>query len=329
MTASARVFTAVKWIAVMTCLVCGGTAYAQHPQTLRAPKGYSVSEVRGGLYFLTDGAYNTMFLVSEAGVIAVDPLPTLGAKYLQAVADITAKPVTHIVYSHEHLDHIGAAALFPKGAQIIAQRETATLLARRKDPRRPLPNAVFDDTYRLVVGNQVLELRYTGANHMDGNILIYAPKQRVLMLVDVAYPGYMPYPGLGVATDVPGYLSIHDDALAYDFTELVAGHVDRPGTRRDVEISRDFTKDLMRTTLRLLAEKPFPAFLRDRRADLSGTTWFLHDDYETDRIEACYAQLIDRWAPVLSGAQRSLRTHCRAMIVAAAIQLPPAGAPNL
>src|SRR5262249_10128370 len=131
MTASARVFAAVKWIAVMTCLVCGGTAYAQHPQTLRAPKGYSVSEVRGGLYFLTDGAYNTMFLVSDAGVIAVDPLPTLGAKYLQAVADITAKPVTHIVYSHEHLDHIGAAALFPKGAQIIAQRETATLLARR------------------------------------------------------------------------------------------------------------------------------------------------------------------------------------------------------
>ena len=101
------------------------------------------------------------------------------------------------------------------------------------------------------------------------------------------------------------------------------------GTRRDVEISRDFTKDLMRTTLRLLAEKPFPAFLRDRRADLSRTTWFLHDDYETDRIEACYAQLIDRWAPILSGAQRSLRNHCRAMIVAAAIQLPPAGAPNL
>jgi len=319
----------LKWIAVVTSFVCDGAAYAQHPRPVLPLKGYSVGEVRDGLYFLTDGAYNTMFLVSDVGVIAVDPLPTLGAKYLQAIADITTKPVTHIVYSHEHLDHIGAAALFPKRAQIIAQRETAALLARRKDSRRPLPNVVFDNTYRLVVGNQVLELRYTGANHIDGNILIYAPKQRVLMLVDVVYPGYMPYPGLGIVTDVPGYLRIHDDALAYDFTELVAGHVDRPGTRRDVEISRDFTRDLMRTTRRLLAEKPFPAFLLERKADMSKTTWFLHDDYETDRIESCYAQMIDRWAPVLLGAQRSLRSHCRAMLVAAATQLPPAVAPNL
>src|SRR5262245_35221802 len=52
LTASARVFATVKWIGLMTCLVCGGTAYAQHPQTVRAPKGYNVSEVRGGLYFL-------------------------------------------------------------------------------------------------------------------------------------------------------------------------------------------------------------------------------------------------------------------------------------
>lgn len=44
-------------------------------------KGYLVEEIRDGLYWVTDGAYNTMFLVSTAGVIAVDPLPTLGPAY--------------------------------------------------------------------------------------------------------------------------------------------------------------------------------------------------------------------------------------------------------
>jgi glyoxylase-like metal-dependent hydrolase (beta-lactamase superfamily II) len=291
------------------------------PLTAPGATGYQAHEVRDGLYFLSDGAYNTMFLVASAGVIVVDPLPTLGAKYLQAIAEVTDKPVTHIVYSHEHLDHIGGASLFPKSAQIIAQRETATLLAQRQDPRRPPPNVVFDTTYRLSVGGQVLEMRYTGANHADGNILIYAPRQKVLMLVDVVYPGYMPYPGLGVATDVPGYLRSHDDALAYDFTELVAGHVDRLGTRRDVEVSRDFALDLQSTTQRLLAEKTFPAFLKETKAATGSTTWFLHDDYETERIDACYAQLFERWDSVLQGAQRMLRSHCRAMVVAAAIQL--------
>jgi hypothetical protein len=33
-----------------------------------------------------DGAYNTMFAVSSAGVIACDAPPTLGANYLRAIA---------------------------------------------------------------------------------------------------------------------------------------------------------------------------------------------------------------------------------------------------
>jgi len=42
------------------------------------------------------------------------------------------------------------------------------------------------------------------------------------MLVDVVYPGYMPYPNLGIAVDVPGYLKAHRDALTYDFDALAA-----------------------------------------------------------------------------------------------------------
>src|SRR5262249_10923763 len=106
-------------------------------------KGYFVREVANGLYWLTDGAYGTIFLVYSKGVIAVDPLPTLGPRYLKAIAEVTNKPVTHVIYSHEHTDHIGAANLFPKNATFIAHRETAAILARRQDPRRPVPKVTF------------------------------------------------------------------------------------------------------------------------------------------------------------------------------------------
>jgi glyoxylase-like metal-dependent hydrolase (beta-lactamase superfamily II) len=111
----------------------------------RSPdKGYVVQEIRDGIYWLSDGAYNTMFVVTNAGVIAVDPLPTLGENYLKAIAEVTDKPITHIIYSHENTDHIGGAYLFPKTATVVAQRETATLLATRTDPRRPLPMVTFE-----------------------------------------------------------------------------------------------------------------------------------------------------------------------------------------
>src|SRR5262249_52300014 len=128
-------------------------AFMLVPQVGRAEipkdKGYLVKEIRDGLYWLTDGAYGTIFLVYSKGVIAVDPLPTLGPRYLQAISEVTDKPITHVIYSHEHTDHIGAAHLFPKNAIFIAQKETVAILTRRADPRRPVPNLTFDQSYTL------------------------------------------------------------------------------------------------------------------------------------------------------------------------------------
>jgi glyoxylase-like metal-dependent hydrolase (beta-lactamase superfamily II) len=195
-------------------------------------KGHTVEEIRGGLHWVSDGAYNTMFAVSSAGVIACDAPPTLGANYLKAIAEVTDKPISHLVSSHEHVDHSAGAALFPADVRIVANRRTADLLASRRDPRRPVPHIVFDDSYTLAVGDQTLELSYRGINHCFDNTFIYAPRQRVLMLIDVVYPGWMPYKNLGVAVDIPGLVEAHRQALSFDFDTLVAGHVSRLGTRR-------------------------------------------------------------------------------------------------
>lgn len=66
----------------------------------------------------------------------------------------------YLVYSHEHTDHIGAAYLFPKDVKIVAQKETAEILAQRKDPRKRLPTIIFADSYELNLGDQTLTLNY-------------------------------------------------------------------------------------------------------------------------------------------------------------------------
>ena len=96
-------------------------------------KGYLVQEIRGGLYWLTDGAYQTMFMVTDKGVVVVDAPPTIGNNYLKAISEVTNKPVTYVIYSHAHLDHIGSANIFPKNATYIAQDETTAELKSAKD----------------------------------------------------------------------------------------------------------------------------------------------------------------------------------------------------
>lgn len=209
--------------------------------------GYYLEHLGSGTYFITEGAYQTLFLVSTVGVILVDCPPTLGYNLKAAIKSVTDKPVTHFVYSHSHADHVGGAYIFNDTVQeYVAQENTrlALELLLTPDPRRPLPNTIFKKEKRLRVGNQTLELSYKGPNHQAGNIFIYAPAVKTLMLVDVVYPGWVPYAGLAQPQSLPDWIRAHSQILEYDFTTFIGGHLDRYGTREDVLLQKEYVTDL-------------------------------------------------------------------------------------
>jgi glyoxylase-like metal-dependent hydrolase (beta-lactamase superfamily II) len=84
-----------------------------------------------------------MFLVYETGVIVVDATPSYAAKLRQAIAEVTSHPITHVIYSHSHVDHIAGTKLLGGQPIIIAQEETKRLLARDNDPERPCQPSPF------------------------------------------------------------------------------------------------------------------------------------------------------------------------------------------
>src|SRR6185369_10930957 len=141
--------------------------YISVPPSAQGPaidpaKGYRVENLGTGLYMVTDNAYQSLFLVYDKGVVVVDAPPSYAAHIRQAIAEITARPITHVIYSHSHKDHIGGTRALGGNPVIIAQRETLRLLQRASDPDRPLPTVTFADHYSLHVGAQTLELSYHG-----------------------------------------------------------------------------------------------------------------------------------------------------------------------
>ncbi|KAG4429912.1 hypothetical protein IFR05_014601 [Cadophora sp. M221] len=206
--------------------------------------GYGIESYGKGAYMVTEGNYQAIFFVSTKGVIVVDCPPTIGHMLLWAIGNVTSIPITHVIYSHAHADHIGGVTLFGNKVTTIAHVETARYLTLTPDPNRPVPKVTFKDSYTLRVGNQTLELTYKGENHLIGNIFIYAPVQKVLMLVDVIYPGWTPFALLGQTKNVPGYIRSHYQILDYDFKHIIGGHLGRSGTRADVLIQLEYVLDL-------------------------------------------------------------------------------------
>ena len=275
-----------------------------------ATKGYRLEQLGTDLYMITDNVYQSMFMVYEHGVVVIDAPPPYAAHIAEGIREVTEKPITHLVYSHSHADHIAGATALGRVPTIIAHEETKRLLQRARDPNRPLPTITFADRYSLNVGSQVLELSYHGVAHEPGNIFIYAPAQQTLMVVDVVFPGWMPWRRLALAQDIPGFFSQVEAIGKIPFKTLVAGHVARTGTHADVDLQSEFLRDLKAAAAQALAAtKPGEGLNENAR----GNPWAVFDDY-IDRVALqCVNQLTPKWATRLAAFDVYIWDQCYAM----------------
>jgi glyoxylase-like metal-dependent hydrolase (beta-lactamase superfamily II) len=296
-------------IGVRTAKYLDVPASAQGPE-IDAAKGYRLQDFGDGLYMVTDNAYQSMFLVYERGVVVIDAPPGYAARLPQALREVTDKPVTHLIYSHSHADHIGGAKNLGGNPVVIAHEETLRLLKRAADPNRPLPTVTFSDKYTLRVGKKVLELSYHGNAHEPGNIFIYAPAQKVLMVVDVVFPGWMPWRRFAVAQDIPGYFAQVEEIRTMDWETIVGGHVARTGTRRDVDVQAEFNRDVKQAAgAALAATKPGVGL---NPLDISNP-WAGFDNY-IDRVAGqCVNALAPKWSGRLAAFDVYIWDQCYAM----------------
>jgi glyoxylase-like metal-dependent hydrolase (beta-lactamase superfamily II) len=234
------------------------------PENARPPefaeKGYLLDDFGGGLYGVRNSeGSNSMFLVTKTGVVVVDA-PN-GELVKAAIAEVTKLPVTHFIYSHSHGDHTGGAATFLKAnvngtsPVYIAHELAAARIRRANDPRRPVPTiAIGESHYVLEVGGEKLVLDYHGNFHSPGDLFVYAPRQKVLMLVDVIAPRFAPYFQLAHTPDVPLFMTAPSVVLSYDFNTYVGGHAFHYGTRSDIETVGRYLADLNQTAQQVFIE---------------------------------------------------------------------------
>jgi glyoxylase-like metal-dependent hydrolase (beta-lactamase superfamily II) len=192
--------------------------------------------------------HNTMFIVTDEGVIAMDPIaqtnPRADQLYRAAIASVTDQPVRYLIYSHEHADHIEGGAIFADTAQVVSHRRAAAPIAARNDPRTPVPTILFDDHLTLELGGKTVELYYTGRNHTDNSLVLLYPARRLLFAVD-----FIPVSSLPFRTLAGDYPDDWIESLRWieqnlDFDVLVPGH-GRLGTRDTPREVREYFQDLM------------------------------------------------------------------------------------
>ncbi|NND86325.1 MAG: DUF4377 domain-containing protein [Nitrosopumilus sp.] len=266
--------------------------YATHSPVIDEQKGYFVTEIADGVYWLVGSGYQTMFLTTREGVVVVDAPKPIGEKYLDAINEVTAEPITHMIYSHHHQDHTGAAGeIFPEDITYIAHKDAADLLVTDNDPARPMPNLILEGDFNaLEVGDKTIEFHNIGDFHSKGNWLILLPQHKIGMLVDLFRPAESPYRAFGVTPDIELYLTSHDVLMTFDFDVLLTGHTNLLATKDHIATNKEFTQSVMDNAKTAL------------------------DSGEEDPFEICTITTIQQWEGKLGNLDVFMVDHCNAMI---------------
>ena len=293
--------------------------YTQESPTIDPQKGYFVIEIGDGLYWLMDGTYQVMFLTTGEGVIVIDAPPSLGQKYLQAISEVTDEPITHLIYSHTHNDHVGAAGMFSDASVIIAQKQAAEHLVAKNDPNRPIPTISFDDTFTLELGTQTLELYYIGNYHSKGDIIIYAPSQKVAMIVDYFHPGGAPFKNFGITQDMGVHIATFDILLEMfdDDVIFVSGHETILGTKQHISEYKQFTNDVLNNSFAALEKISFEEIAQQQGPDADGYAMF--DAYLDALAVSCAQDTIEQWDGKLNGLETFMEDNCLTMTLYATL----------
>ena len=281
--------------------------YAPIPRSALGPalndQGYYVGRVERNLYWVTDGVYQSAFLTTPDGVVLFDAPPSIGGNLRRAVDEIAAaegvsNTVTHLVYSHHHADHAGAAALFDGDVTRIGHEETKRLLLRDNDPGRPVPAVTFADSYTLEVGGERVELSWHGPNHSPDNIYIHFPDHDTLMFIDVVNAGWVPIYNVNLSEDVPGYMQAPATALSFPWTHFISGHLGRLATRDDVAVHQQYIADIEASAREALASvNPVPFYMHYGQNVWAGVR--AHLNTVTERAAA---PVIAKYSGVLAAA---------------------------
>ncbi|MFD9284766.1 MBL fold metallo-hydrolase [Streptomyces mirabilis] len=293
------------------------TEFAPVPDFALGPdipeSGYVVQDLGGGAHFVTQGMINTMFVETKNGVVLVDASPFLGDKVLEAIETVTPKPVTHLIYSHAHADHIGAAHLLKRdGLKIISHEITGEFIKEVKnDDRRPLPTETFSGRRKeMDIDGVRFVLDYTGDWHQAGNLFIHLPELKLMGAMDSFTPKNAPFFRLYFSAHVPAYFDAMDQLLEYDYETIVTGHMALPGTPEDVATNGEYIRDLRAAAseaLRTVDMKEASAAAKvpadNKQAEIK--VWM-------DAVTARAAELMPSWEKRLGGTDIFLADNLNA-----------------
>ena len=214
------------------------------------------TEVAPGVYRLfVNERVATVLFSGPDGVILIDAAYEQTATQLKAAIEaITQTPISYLVNTHHHGDHVGGNVALGSNAIIISHQYVRDYVSsEHRAGERVIPamaeegrpDISFLNELKLDFNGQTLQMLHLPKGHTNGDVIIYFPESKVIVVGDLLFADNFPYVDVGSGGDPMGYILNQQyilDNFPRDLT-VIGGH----GPIYTMERLREYNLELQKT----------------------------------------------------------------------------------
>jgi cyclase len=223
-----------------------------------------VDKLKDNLFVLKGGGGNTAAFVTANGVVIVDTkLPGWGQPLLDKIKTLTDKPVTTIINTHTHFDHVSGNVEFPATVDVITHENTKTYMDQanpvyglqtgpqtnlfKENGGKGMPKRTFKDKLTLGRGAEQIDLHYFGRAHTGGDAFVIFTAHRVMHVGDTMPNRALPIMDKNNGGTGVGYAETMARASrAANVDTIINGHNATTTTPADLRLYSEFIADFVK-----------------------------------------------------------------------------------
>jgi cyclase len=235
-----------------------------------APRVVEVDKLKDNLYMMRGmgGGGNTAVFITATGVVVVDTKnPGWGQPLIDKIKTVTDKPVTMIINTHTHGDHVSGNVEFPATVDVVTHANTAKNMEEmrpasgitppagqpapgnifKQNNGRGMPKRTFTDTMKIGKGADQIDLYYFGRGHTNGDAWVVFPALRFMHAGDIFSGKNIPLLDAnngGSGVEIPKTLMKAADYADKKVDAIITGHSTQM-TVADLREYSNFNRDFL------------------------------------------------------------------------------------
>jgi glyoxylase-like metal-dependent hydrolase (beta-lactamase superfamily II) len=209
---------------------------------------FILQRVTERVWWVTRQFYGSLFFVGKEGVLLFDPFLGGAEATVAAIASVTPLPITAIVYSHFHADHVGGSRrlfeLLDTAPRVIASEHTSVWMSRFQSDL-PRPTDVLDWPSGTV-GFEDITVRLGGfpfPSHAPDHAMFLIDEERIGHTADVINVDQLPFGGFGGQEPLVLLAANLEFIRSLDFDWFCGGH-GNIGEKSDVDFYLTYLNDV-------------------------------------------------------------------------------------